>query len=51
MGADGETGKGEVIYSDEEDEDEKEEAVVSRKKQRKLAVRPFPCHSSLRPVH
>lgn len=43
IGGDGKAGKGEVIYSDdEEDEEEKEgeeeEQKISKKKQRKLAV-------------
>ena len=47
VGGDGKPSKGEVIYSDDEDEDEVNEdglteEQVSKKKQRKLAVRPTP---------
>jgi hypothetical protein len=42
VAGDGEPKKGEVIYSDEEGEEEDEDGqpVVSKKKQKKLAVRP-----------
>lgn len=47
VGGDGKPSKGEVIYSDDEEEEEENEdglteEQVSKKKQRKLAVRPQP---------